>query len=62
VVVWYCGQLYARIFLVTTLQVPANIADIALIIALLVATAGFLLFGSLSDRIGRKPPVACSGR
>jgi MFS family permease len=56
-VLWYGGQFYARIFLVSTLKVPANNADIAIIIALLVATAGFVVFGWLSDRIGRKPII-----
>jgi MFS family permease len=56
-VLWYGGQFYARIFLVSTLKVPPNTADIALIIALLVATGGFLIFGWLSDRIGRKPII-----
>ncbi|HLW91905.1 MAG TPA: MFS transporter [Roseiarcus sp.] len=54
-VIWYGGQFYARIFLVTTLKVPANTADMALIIALIIATGGFVVFGWLSDRIGRKP-------
>jgi MFS family permease len=56
-VIWYGGQFYARIFLVNTLKVPANTADIALIIALAIATAGFVFFGWLSDRIGRKPII-----
>jgi len=56
-VLWYGGQFYARIFLVSTLKVPANTADLALIVALLVATVGFLIFGWLSDRIGRKPVI-----
>jgi len=56
-VIWYGGQFYARVFLVNTLKVPANTADIALIIALCIATVGFLLFGWLSDRIGRKPII-----
>jgi MFS family permease len=56
-VIWYGGQFYARVFLVNTLKVPANSADIALIVALIIATAGFLVFGWLSDKIGRKPII-----
>ena len=56
-VIWYGGQFYARIFLVTTLKVPANTADVALILALLIATGGFLAFGRLSDLVGRKPII-----
>ncbi len=56
-VVWYSGQFYARIFMVNTLKMDPNQADTALIIALLVATAGFVLFGWLSDKVGRKPII-----
>jgi len=54
-VVWYGGQFYALFFLTQTLKVPGVTAQIMLAIALLIGTPGFILFGSLSDRIGRKP-------
>jgi MFS family permease len=56
-VVWYTGQFYARIFMVNTLKMDPNQADTALIIALLVATGGFVFFGWLSDKVGRKPII-----
>jgi len=56
-VVWYTGQFYARIFLVNTLKVDANTADTAIIIALAIATLGFVFWGWLSDKIGRKPII-----
>jgi MFS family permease len=54
-VVWYGGQFYALFFLTQTLKVPAVTAQIMIAIALLIGTPGFIIFGSLSDRIGRKP-------
>ena len=54
-VVWYGGQFYALFFLTQTLKVPGATAQIMIAIALLIGTPGFILFGSLSDRIGRKP-------
>ena len=56
-VVWYTGQFYARIFLVNTLKVDANTADTAIIVALAIATLGFVFWGWLSDKIGRKPII-----
>ncbi|MCD0501615.1 MFS transporter [Bordetella petrii] len=56
-VVWYTGQFYALFFLTKTLQVDANTANIMIALALLIGTPFFLIFGSLSDRIGRKPII-----
>ena len=54
-VVWYGGQFYALFFLTQTLKVPGVTAQIMIAIALAIATPCFILFGALSDRIGRKP-------
>src|ERR1051325_9942056 len=54
-VVWYGGQFYALFFLTRTIKVPAVPAQIMIVVALAVATPGFILFGWLSDKIGRKP-------
>ena len=54
-VVWYGGQFYALFFLTNTLKVPAVNANIMIAIALALGTPGFILFGWLSDKIGRKP-------
>ena len=56
-VVWYTGQFYALFFLTKTLQVDPNTANIMIALALLIGTPFFLIFGSLSDRIGRKPII-----
>ncbi|MEE3627002.1 MFS transporter [Nitrospirillum sp. BR 11752] len=56
-VVWYCGQFYAQIFLKSTLKIDPNTADTLAAIALLFATPFFVVFGSLSDRIGRKKVI-----
>jgi MFS family permease len=56
-VVWYGGQFYALFFLTQTLKVPGATAQIMIVIALALATPGFILFGWLSDRIGRKPII-----
>src|SRR6516165_681378 len=54
-VVWYGGQFYALFFLTQTLKVPSTSAWIMIAIALAIATPCFILFGWLSDKIGRKP-------
>ncbi|HEY0446159.1 MAG TPA: MFS transporter [Allosphingosinicella sp.] len=56
-VVWYTGQFYALFFLEKTLRVEGATANILIAIALALATPGFVLFGWLSDRIGRKPII-----
>ncbi|HWA45552.1 MAG TPA: MFS transporter [Hypericibacter adhaerens] len=53
-VVWYCGQFYALFFLTQTLKVDAATANILIALALLIGTPGFIFFGWLSDKIGRK--------
>ena len=54
-VVWYTGQFYALFFLTTTLKVDYTTAYLLIGAALLLGTPLFVLFGSLSDRVGRKP-------
>jgi len=56
-VVWYGGQFYALFFLTQTLKVPGATAQIMIALALIIGTPCFILFGALSDRIGRKPII-----
>ena len=54
-VVWYTGQFYALFFLQNTLKVDFVTSYILIGIALAIGTPFFVVFGHLSDRIGRKP-------
>ncbi len=56
-VVWYTGQFYALFFLERILRVDGATTNILTAIALALATPGFIFFGWLSDRIGRKPII-----
>jgi MFS family permease len=56
-VVWYGGQFYALFFLTQTLKVPSVPAQIMIAVALVLGTPCFVLFGWLSDKIGRKPII-----
>ncbi|MFN4241222.1 MAG: MFS transporter [Erythrobacter cryptus] len=56
-VVWYTGQFYALFFLEKMLMVDGASANILVAIALAIGTPFFVLFGWLSDRIGRKPII-----
>ncbi len=53
-VVWYTGQFYALFFLQTVLNVPLTMSYIIVAVALLAGAPLFIVFGALSDRIGRK--------
>jgi MFS family permease len=54
-VVWYTGQFYALFFLEKMLKVDGATTNILIAIALIIGTPGFIFFGWLSDKIGRKP-------
>ena len=53
-VVWYTGQFYALFFMTQTLKVDSNLANILIAVSLLIGTPFFVIFGTLSDKIGRK--------
>src|SRR5690242_2755428 len=54
-VIWYGGQFYALFFLTQTLKVPALHAQLMIATSLVLGTGFFIVFGALSDRVGRKP-------
>ena len=56
-VVWYSGQFYALFFLTQQLKVDATTANLMIAAALLIGTPFFVVFGTLSDKIGRKPII-----
>jgi MFS family permease len=56
-VVWYTGQFYALFFLEKMLKVDGATTNIMIAIALIIGTPGFVFFGWLSDKIGRKPII-----
>src|ERR1700744_814591 len=56
-VVWYTGQFYALFFLQSILKVDAYTANLLIAWSLLLGTGFFLVFGALSDKIGRKPII-----
>ncbi|MEN9396645.1 MAG: hypothetical protein RLZ81_1175, partial [Pseudomonadota bacterium] len=56
-VVWYSGQFYALFFLTQALKVDGPTANIMVAVSLIIGTPFFILFGSWSDKIGRKPII-----
>ncbi|ODT89143.1 MFS transporter [Phenylobacterium sp. SCN 70-31] len=56
-VVWYTGQFYALFFLEKMLKVDGALTNILVAIALALGTPFFIVFGWLSDKVGRKPII-----
>jgi MFS family permease len=56
-VVWYTGQFYTLFFLTQILKVDAQPANLLIAASLLLGTPFFLVFGAMSDRVGRKPII-----
>ncbi|MFC5497457.1 MFS transporter [Caenimonas terrae] len=56
-VVWYTGQFYALFFITTIAKVDNTTANLFIAASLLIGTPFFILFGALSDKIGRKPII-----
>ncbi|KAB0583194.1 MHS family MFS transporter [Ideonella dechloratans] len=56
-VCWYTGQFYALFFLTQALKVDGATANILVAVALLIGTPFYVVWGTLSDKIGRKPVI-----
>ena len=56
-VVWYSGQFYALFFMQNVIKVDSFSANVFVAWSLILGTYGFIFFGRLSDRIGRKPII-----
>ena len=56
-VVWYTGQFYALFFMQNVIKIDSFTANVMVAWSLILGTGGFLVFGALSDRVGRKPII-----
>ena len=56
-VVWYTGQFYALFFLTSVLKVDGATANMLVAASLIIGTPFFVVFGTLSDKVGRKPII-----
>jgi MFS family permease len=56
-VVWYTGQFYALFFLTTIAKVDVTTANLMIAASLIIGTPFFIVFGALSDKVGRKPII-----
>ena len=53
-VIWYTSQFYAQNFILTKCNIDYEQGNSIILIAIVLATPFFILFGHLSDKIGRK--------
>jgi len=53
--VWYTGHFYAQFFLERVLKVDAPLVNLLIMLGVVLSSAGYVFFGWLSDRVGRKP-------
>ena len=60
-VIWYTGQFYSMSFMQKVMNIESAQVDTMMALALFVATPLFVLFGWLSDKIGRKPIMITFG-
>ncbi|CAM3653434.1 MFS transporter [Polynucleobacter arcticus] len=56
-VVWYTGQFYALFYLTQVLKVDPKTANLLIAASLVIGTPFFVIFGTWSDKIGRKPII-----
>jgi MFS family permease len=59
-VVWYTGSFYALFYVQTVLKISAHTAHVVVAVATLAALPLYLVFGALSDRVGRKKLMMAS--
>jgi MFS family permease len=57
--VWYTGHFYAQFFLERVLKVQPWVGNTLMMVSVLLSAGGYVFFGWLSDRIGRKPVMLC---
>ena len=57
--VWYTAHFYAQFFLERVLKVDALTVNVLVMLGVLVSCGGYVMFGWLSDRVGRKPVMLC---
>jgi MFS family permease len=53
--VWYTGHFYAQFFLERVLKVDGRTVNFLVMASVLLSAGGYVFFGWLSDRVGRKP-------